>query len=223
MKGIFCLFVIFLIPLTPVYGYYTDTLPWHMNGAAPIICIWESDHDVLFAEAIHIWWKALVEKYGKKQGGFPAYMVNGSTSGVEECTINIIYVDNDVGTPEDGMRGITHLLQKGKSFWIFIFEGSRSDNEELYNLSIVRTTLHEMGHAFGLGHWLPESAGEALRPWPLTLMWQYGDLGYPAEIDEFALLQFDCIYHSDGWLGKNTGCATLRLGFGELGPTEFKR
>ncbi len=200
-----------MLPIT-ASAYTTDPL-WSWDNA-PLVCVWDSDYNWMMTEAVNEWWVALTDRYGE-EGGFPAVIVDGTEDQVVNCKIHIVLTEIEYADNKDGILGITFAPNEGdNAIYIAIYETNRPyDTLDDYNQSVIRTITHELGHAFGLGHWIPDNMAEALRPWPDTLMWAYQDEGAPYDVDEYTLDQFEHIYGPNGWVGSNDNRGPLSVDY----------
>ncbi len=183
---------------------------------SPIICIWDSDYNRHATTAILMWYDGLTERFGEGYE-FTTWIISGYTDFtiLEKCNINIVYVEMEYASAEelDGVTGTMLHRDISSNFYLYIYEARPAHpNLESFDNSMIRTTLHEIGHAFGLGHVTPDSAGEAMKPWPDTLMWPYQDTSFSIEIDENTLLAFKCLYHTNSWVGNHPdNCKEFRM------------
>ena len=86
--------------------------------------------------------------------------------------------------------------------WLHIFEARDGWVIDDIEASILRTTLHEIGHGFGLNHVNTNSYLEKMKPWYDTLMWPFHVYDTPI-VDEQTLLAFKCLYPTNGWGGNS--------------------
>jgi len=197
-------------PMLPYVSSYTMKTLWHWTDSPPIVCYWDSDHNRLMDDALIIWNEYFYEEWGK-DGIVKFFRVNDQTEGLDVCNIHIIVVPLKVTKPDpendkyDNPLGSTTPRLDKKLVWILIWE-ERDVSPNLYNLSIKRTIMHELGHAWGLGHVAPENSYEGLKPHPTTLMWKFQ---WEPEIiiDDATRYGMKCIYGKDGWAGENDLCA----------------
>jgi hypothetical protein len=202
MKIIICVLLLIGVMFGTAEAYYSEPLSWSWNGK-PVLCSWDNKYNEEFEFSINMWWNVLVEKYDESSG-FEAYRVDGESDMLHRCNIHLVFVNVD--TVDDTFILGRTMSPNNNQLFIFIYENNRPDD---ISSSIKRTVLHEIAHSFGVGHWFPESMGEGLKPWPTTLMWQYQEVGYPVEIDEYTMSQFRCVYGSDSWFGKNKPCSII--------------
>ena len=167
-----------------------------------MICVWDSKFNVNAQEAVNTWHTVLVDRFGEGFG-IEAMIVNSNTNvnDLEKCDIHIIYILDEY-TTQEGLETKTGQLWKynpSTDVFLFIYEERENRDPKL----ITATTLHELGHGFSLNHVIPESMGEAMRPWPDTLMWQWVDENYERDIDEQTLLAFKCYYNGGSWQARH--------------------
>lgn len=207
------LLIIFMAILWPESLFAYTANPYGAFEGPPIVCVWDSKYNEQIKEGVNLWWHALVDRYGY-DGEFNAILVYGTEDNLVLCNIHIVHAN----FYRDGILGSTFFPKYGNSeIYIMIYNNPIvTDNE------IIRTTAHELGHGFGLDHFNPDNLAEALRPWPTSLMWAYQDPNILAEIDEYTLDQFECIYGINGWSGSNNLCEKYTTDY--LGiDLEFKR
>jgi hypothetical protein len=191
-----------MLPI-PAFAYTADPL-WNWNSP-PDICVWDSDYNWMMTEAVNSWWIALDERFGEN-GQFNAFIIYGEEPEVEFCDIHLVLHEIEYADmSSEGILGTTWTPDKGTNIiFITVYETGRpGDTLDEYNNSVIRTIQHELGHGFGLNHWIPDNMAEALRPWPTTLMWAYQEADAPAGVDEYTIDQFEHIYGPNGWVGKN--------------------
>jgi len=206
----FLILGLIVTPILPnISAYQIETL-WHWTGHSPTVCYWDSDHNLLMDEAIMTWNDYFYEEWGK-DGIVQFFRVDGYTEGLDKCNIHIIIVPLEVtrADPEndiyDNPLGSTTPRLDKKLIWIFVYE-ERSVSSKYFEISMQRTIMHELGHAWGLGHVLPENVYEGLKPHPLTLMWAY-QWEPVLIIDNATRHGMKCMYGNDGWAGQNDLCA----------------
>ncbi len=199
--------ILMLLVPTPAEAYYMEYLNFVWDNP-PIVCIWDSDYNRHATIAVLKWYDALVDDYGDKFA-FTTLIISGEIEFeiLKDCNINIIYVEMEYASAEDldGVSGRSIIDLSESVAYIYVYEGLYTHYPTLedFDNTIIRTTMHEIGHGFGLGHVMPESIGEGLRPWPDTLMWAYSGALTDTEIDEHTLLAFKCLYNTNGWKGNH--------------------
>lgn len=204
------------IVVVPAEGYYMDYLGFAWDRS-PLICIWDSKYNEHAKVAVLEWYNSLVKTFGDGYV-FSSIIVNGEVDPniLKACSINIIYVYKEDASFDslDGITGTTYGIKGGSALFLFIYEARNPQpTPEDFDNSIIRTTMHEIGHGFGLNHVMPESPGEGLKPWPSTLMWPWQDTN-DTYIDEQTLLAFKCLYRNNGWIGNTPyGCLRFNMFF----------
>jgi len=194
-----CLLVIWLMIL-PMADSYTMDLLWQWQGN-PLICIWDNKYNNLFEQAVNEWNDAL---YTLGPDWVLSYkIVDGDTSNeiIKYCQINLVLIEYSItkDIEYNGIIGRTSYHTNSFRIFIVVYEERDSEYYSNFDDAIVKTTKHELGHGFGLNHWMPESPGEGLKPWPASLMWQYSDKNYNGTVDQYSLDALVCWYGEDGW------------------------
>jgi hypothetical protein len=207
-------FVLLQFALIPAHGYYYDNVPLNFTwSGAPLICVWDSDYNKNAKEAISNWQQALVDNYGESFY-FPAILILPDTPSehIKNCKINIIYVEEEYATlegltDENGfVKGGIMLHKKNLDMmWIIVYEAKGAVFLTLQDFDdmMTTTTMHEIGHSFGIGHVVSENMQEKLKPWPNTVMWPFSGHEthktlYPQDLEAFR-----CLYPGHSWLGSN--------------------
>ena len=195
---------------------------------APIVCIWDSDYNRHAGVAVIKWYDALVDNYGDGYS-FNTIIVTGEVDFelLKDCNIHIIYVEVEYASAEElaGVTGRTMIDLNMSVAYVYVYEGLYAHYPTLkdFDNTMIRTTMHEIGHAFGLGHVIPENAGEGLRPWPRTLMWAYSGEWTDTDIDEQTLLGFKCLYNTNGWKGNHPNtCKRFNMDLNSTGLSMFR-
>lgn len=207
MKYIILIVLLALIPVTgSSYAYYVTFLDFTWDGP-PLVCVWDSDYNRHAIIAINAWQDALYDNFGKGYN-FLGTIITPSTPWeiLESCRIHIVYVEVEYAAFEDLDRLGIMLNQRGLNHvFVYVYEGRGNvyENLEQFDNSMIRTTMHEIGHAFGLGHVLSEKMGERIKPWPNTLMWPYSEPDSKTEIDSVTLEAFRYLYHESSWMGSS--------------------
>ena len=206
-KAIYLIIPVLLLLVPPsADAYYMNYLNFVWEDA-PMVCIWDSDYNEHGTIAVTAWYNALVDKFGDGYA-FTALIVSGETDFkiLKKCNINIVYIGMEYASEEelDRITGVTIHKTNTPYFYLYIYEAREPyPSLKSFDDGMVRTTMHEIGHAFGLEHVMPESAGEGMKPWPDTLMWPWQEKFFEPKIDEQTLLAFKCLYHTNGWKGNH--------------------
>lgn len=198
----------------PADAYYYDNAPLgFVWSGPPLFCVWDSDYNKHAKEAISNWQYALVDNYGEKFH-FPAALIQSDTpfEYIQNCKIHLIYVKEKYASVEDltdennfVKGGIMYSRINPEYMFIYMYEaraGFFPTLEDFDNMMIT-STMHEIGHALGIGHVVAENMQEKLKPWPNTLMWPFGGHDthktvYPQDLDAFK-----CLYYEKIWFGNN--------------------
>ncbi len=195
-------YLVVLLPLLllippPADAYYMEYLGFVWQGS-PLICIWDSDYNRHAVTAVTNWYDALGDKFK-----FNSLIVTGYVDfeTLDNCNIHIIYVEMEYASAEelDTVTGRMVMERGGDVAYIFVFEALGAYYETLkdFDNTIIRTTMHELGHGFGLGHVIADNVEEESYS-PRTLMWSGSGGWTDTVIDEPTLLAFRCLY-IDGW------------------------
>ncbi len=198
-------YLVVLLPLLllippPAHGYYMDYMGFVWDSS-PLICIWDSDYNGHATTAVTNWYDALGDEFK-----FNTLIVTGEVDFeiLQRCNIHIIYVEMEYASAEelDTVTGRMSMKIGGSIAYIYVFEaGTYYPNLEAFDNSIIRTTMHEIGHGFGLGHVIAENDNEEANP-PSTLMWSGSGAWTDTIIGEQTLLAFRCLY-VDAWEGNH--------------------
>jgi len=197
------LVVILLIFVPFASAYQMDMIvQWGHN---PNICIWDNKYNHLFEQAVNDW----NEKFINMDGDWTLLYIivdeNTPSETLQYCHINMILVGLEITKDEEynGILGRTSFVVQANSAFVVVYEERDPIHYFDFNDAIVKTAKHELGHAFGLGHWIPENTDEGLKPWPATLMFNISDKYYNGTIDDYSLAALHCWYGDDGWGGVN--------------------
>lgn len=207
MKYIILFVFLALVPITgSAYAYYITFLDFTWDGP-PLVCVLDSDYNRHAIIAINAWQDALYDNFGEGYNFVGTIIkLNTLTEVIEQCRIFIIYVEEEYAAFEDLDKQGMMLHQKGLNHvFIYVYEGRGNiykDLEEFDN-SMIRTTMHEMGHAFGLGHVTSDKMGERLKPWPDSIMWAISEHDSKIKIDSATLEGFRLIYPGNSWMGSS--------------------
>ena len=202
-----------LLVLLPVAGtadayYYNNKQLNFTWQAAPLVCVWDSDYNRHAEEAIEKWQRALVNEFGE-QWYFYATVITPYTTWevIEQCGVHIVFIEveyaslEDLYDEKDGVVG-GRMLDRIDNVWIYVYEAKNwRGTLEAFDDLIITTTMHEIGHALGLGHVIAENQQEKLKPWPKTIMWPWGGHDTHKTIYQQDLDNFKCLYYNDNWLG----------------------
>ena len=197
------LVVILLIFIPFAEAYQMDMIvQW---AHPPNICIWDNKYNHLFEKAVNDW----NEKFINMDGDWTLLYIivdeNTPTETVKYCHINMVLVELEITKDEEynGVLGRTSFAVKYNSAFVVVYEERHPIHYVDFDSAIVKTAKHELGHAFGLGHWIPENTYEGLKPWPATLMYEISDKNYNGTIDNYTLAALHCWYGDDGWKEPN--------------------
>ena len=200
------LFILWLIFTPFAEAYEMDMIvQWEHK---PNICIWDNKYNNLFQRSIEEWNKSLSNQLGEHW--ILLYMIVDKDTPVEivkYCHINMILVESELTKNNEkeyaGVLGRTSFVVQDNKAFAVVYEERDAAHYFNFDDAIVKTAKHELGHAFGLGHWEPENAYEGLRPWPATLMFGTSDKYYNGTVDNYSLAALHCWYGDDGWGGVN--------------------
>jgi len=174
---LFSLIALFVLGLmfVPFAGAYQMDLLWQWSDK-PNVCIWDNKYNHLFAKGFTEWNEALYSL--GEEWVLQGKIVNGSTSAeiIQYCHINLILLEYSITEKEEfngviGRTSYTIPKDTSQTSRVFAVIYEERDSAHYFNFddAIVKTVKHELGHAFGLGHWVPENTYEGLRPCLLFL------------------------------------------------------
>lgn len=202
-KILFIPFLILMLTIPmPADAFYMTFLNFTWDGP-PLICVMDSDYNRHASAAIKAWQDSIYENFGEGYN-FTGTIIKPDTSFevIDQCRIFIVYVEVEVATFEE-LEGISgRMMASSNDVYIHVYEGRGIyPSLEAFDISMIRTTMHELGHAFGLGHVMTENMGERIKPWPNTLMWPLSEKNQVAQIDVVTLEGFGYLYHERSWMG----------------------
>jgi len=191
----------------PADAFYMTFLNFTWDGP-PLVCIWDSDYNQHAIVAVNAWQDSLYDNFGEGYV-FLGTIIKPDTSWevINQCRIHIVYVEAEHAAYEDLKNERQGLMLSNPSHlnyvFVYIYEGRANIYSDLasFDRAMIRTTMHELGHAFGLGHVVTENMGERIKPWPETLMWAISDPDQIAKIDIVTLEAFRHLYHERSWMG----------------------
>ena len=194
---------VFLLFFIPFANAYQMDLLWQWGGN-PHICIWDNKYNHLFEKGVNDWNDALYSLGKDWPNEYKIIYPDTPDIIAKYCNINLVLVEHWIteDEPFTGVIGRT-VYSQGNMVFISVFEERNSKHYFNFNDAIVKTVKHELGHGFGLGHWVAENTYEAMRPWPATIMWGTSDKYYNGTIDQYSLDALTCWYGEDGFGGKN--------------------
>ncbi len=197
------LILILAMPV-PADAFYMTFLNFTWEGP-PLVCVWDSDYNKHATLAVSAWQDSLTLNFGEGYD-FRGTIIKPDTAEeiIDMCRIHIVYIEVEYAPYDPDVRKHGVMLHKPNAnhVFIYIYEGRGIyPSLEAFDTSMIRTTMHELGHAFGLGHVITENMGERIKPWPSTLMWPLSERDQKAQIDVVTLEAFRYLYHESSWMG----------------------
>ena len=209
---VFLAFIFFIVLVSiDVYAYEMTYLDFMFRGA-PTICYMDSDYNDHFEEAILVWEQALWDRWGE-DGLFSYMLIDKNTQEfLEYCHVIMVVVEEEYVTDTDETPlGVARSLHTSEYIFLYIFEDRPVMSLEDFDKSMKRTMLHEIGHSFGINHWIGENMSEGLSK-PNLLMWQF-QWHNDVKIDKHTMDALECLYGKSGFNGNKPvdHCQTFKI------------